>query len=790
MRIYLGGPHPRGRLISWFWGVAISLLLSLAAMILALVCSARPSLLEEVSFSRRVYDRNGELLRLTLADDEKYRVFVPFRELSPQMVEATLLYEDSYFYWHPGMNPVALAKALWNEATGTGHRFGASTITMQLARIRFHLNTRSWTGKLMQIARAIQLEWYYSKQEILEAYFSLVSYGGNIEGVGAAGLVYFHQPPDRLTLGEALTLSVIPQNPAERAPLRRKVPGALVAARQRLFSKWLSCHQEAMSEKSLVESELQIKAPKDLPFLAPHFVDDLLNDERGDLTIRTTLDLSLQRLMERIIHSYIEDRSQIGIQNAAALLVDRRTMDVLAAVGSADYFDEKINGQVNGTRMKRSPGSTLKPFVYALAMEQGLIHPLSLLRDTPTSFHDYNPENFDHGFVGPIRAKDALIQSRNVPAVMLAARLRQRSLYRFLKEAGVAGLKEESFYGLTLALGGAEITMEELVQLYAMLANDGIHRPLRKRDGARVRSEVPRLGPEACFLTLEILRECSRPDALACASDRTAAAPVCWKTGTSFSYRDAWTVGVFDNHILAVWVGNFDGLSNPGLVGRTAAAPLFFQLVDVIRPEQIAPARESENPRRNLKRVEFCSVSGQLLGPHCPHPAAGWFIPGVSPITICDVHREVWINPITGLRMQDGVGSTHAIREVYEFWPSDLLASFKQAGIPRRVPPPYAADVPLEEKMRTGEGPVIASPREGVVYSLRLADKNHPTIPLQAIIDASAEKVYWFANRTFLGSTNTDMTMDWQPGPGIHDVTVTDDHGRSASRRVRVEMVE
>jgi penicillin-binding protein 1C len=323
-----------------------------------------------------------------------------------------------------------------------GPHMGGSTITMQLARLMYGLNTRSVGGKLQQIVRAVQLEMCYSKREILEAHINLMPYGGNIQGVGAASLIYFDKPAARLDIAESLALVLIPQSPARRAPSGREGE-ELRSARQRLFARWVEEHPRAADSSQHVAMALQFGSMRELPFSAPHFTNYVLQ-KAEDHSIRTTLDSRLQSLIERVLANYIRERSSTGVHNATAMLVDYRDMSVRAMIGSADFNSAAIDGQVNGTLAKRSPGSALKPFIYALAIDQGLIHPLTVLKDAPTSFGPYSPENFDGRFVGPITATEALTRSRNVPAVALSAQLTQPNLYDFLKVAGVSHLASET----------------------------------------------------------------------------------------------------------------------------------------------------------------------------------------------------------------------------------------------------------------------------------------------------------------------------------------------------------
>lgn len=744
-------------------------------MVLAAVWLALPTppLLEGIDFSTRVRDRNGNVLRVTLTADQKYRIWTPLKEISPELINATLRFEDKYYGTHPGVNPVSLLRATWNLAFSRGTHAGASTITMQLARLRYHLQTRTVAGKLRQIIYALELERHYSKTQILEAYLNLAPYGRNIEGVGAASEIYFSKSAARVTSAEAVALSVIPQSPTRRALIDGGENARVTNAQQRWYSRSTTKETPALTFRAEARTRRQLTAP--------HFVQQTLETRTTATEIATTLDLSLQQMLEKRVADYIAQNRDRGIVNAAALLINFKTMDVLAQIGSSDFANAEIHGQVDGTRRPRSPGSTLKPLVYALALDQGKIHPLTLLKDAPHTFGDYNPENFDREFLGPIRACDALARSRNVPAVTLASDLAHPTFYEFLREAEVSLPKPASFYGLSLPLGGAEVTMEDLVRLYAALANGGRLQPLRRLLDEPAEKSVRVVSPEAAFLTLDMLGQIPRPGLTNADSNRYP--PVFWKTGTSHGFRDAWSVAVFDHYVIAVWIGNFDGKRNAAFVGRTAAAPLLFQMIDGLRAmEPARPQPHLPPPELNLKRVEFCAVSGQLPTAYCPHRTEGWFIPGISPISTCDVHREVLVDASTGLRVAQDDGTRTLKRDVYEFWPSDLLALFERAGVPRKLPPPFAPTMDNELLSRGGHAPKINLPATEITISHTPA--NTPGIPLRAETETGVRKLYWFADKTFLGSCDAHEVLCWKPAPGAYQLTALDDHGRSASRSV------
>lgn len=758
----------------------------LAALIIALRVAPRPVLLDGISFSPVVYDRNGELLRFGLASDDTYRKFVPLEKISPLLVESTLLYEDRYFYQHTGTNPIALAKAFWNELSDSHRRLGASTITMQTARLRYHLNTRSWLGKLQQIALAARMECHYSKREILEAYFNLAPYGRNIEGAGAAAQLYFGKEDSELSLAEALTLSVIPQNPTRRAP-GAKSEKPLLAARLQLFESWVQKHPADSEKRALFEMPLQVRTLTKAPFRAPHFTEECLQTASDSRHLVTTLDLRWQQLLERQVAAVLRERARDGVNNAAAVLIDYQTMEVLASVGSADYFNVSINGQVNGATMKRSPGSALKPLVYALALDQGVIQPHSLLKDAPTSYNGYNPENFDRDFMGPVQACDALVQSRNIPAVTLASKLREHSLYELLQHADVSGLRPESSYGLTIPLGGVEVSLEDVAGLYAMLANHGVYRPLRKWTASQTEKGKRLLSPEAGFLVLDMLKKNNLPEYQGARRSSATTRSIAWKTGTSYSFRDAWTAGVFDRYVLVVWLGNFDGKPNPALVGRSAAAPLFFSIVNSLRaesPAKIDHARWESSERLNLAHLDLCAMTGELATVRCAHRQSSWFIPGVSPLKSCAVHQEIFIDPRTGYRVASADAAPDVRREIWEVWPSDLQALFRFAGLPRKVPPPFAPENQAVTRRNENELQ-MTSPRSGMEYQMRLGS-NGQAVPLQAQAPATTQCIYWFAGKQYLGSSAPGETILWQATPGSFAVSAVDDGGRSVTRQVVV----
>jgi penicillin-binding protein 1C len=728
------------------------------------------------TFSSAVYAERGELMRLTLAGDEQYRVWTPIDEIAPSMTEAVMRYEDRWFYWHPGVNPAALIRSAYATFSGE-RRQGGSTLTMQLARRLYDIDSSRVSGKVVQIATAGWLEARYSKREILEAYLNFVPYGGNIEGVGAASLIYFHKRAAGLTLPESLTLAVIPQNPAARGG-KEASSRALVAARARLVKNWQAAHPA--DEKFGTMTAIQPRSVSAMPFRAPHLANQLIKNSNGQ-EIFSSIDLRMQATLERAITQRIDREKRQGVRNAAALLIDTDTMQAKAMVGSADFFDADINGQVNAIQAKRSPGSTLKPFVYALAFDQGVLHPMTVLKDAPTAFGPFSPENFDGRFVGPITAQEALIRSRNVPAVLVASRLTRPSLYDLLKSSGVSNMASEKHYGLALTLGGGEVTMEELARLYAMLANGGELKPISYQRSGKTslpgRSQNVRpISDASSFVTLEMLKSNPRPD-----TGLPAQPAVAWKTGTSWGFRDAWSAGAFGHYVLVVWVGNFDSTSNAAFIGVSAAAPLFFNIVDALRQEGLVDSPNTKLPPQQLSKVEVCAATGDLPNRYCKERVNTWFMPGTSPIRISNLHRRVLIDQRTGLAVCQESATTKW--EVYEYWPSDMRRMFVEAGMPRRLPPKAANCGRVEQPI---DAPQIVSPLRSVTYTTRIANP----VPITLRADGGTGTHFWFANEALIGETKAGEPLVWlPPHAGIFTMRVVDEAGTGDSRDVQVAVV-
>lgn len=751
-----------------------------------------PPLLSDTHFGRAYFDRNGNLMRITLSADDKYRLFTPLADISEYVQRATILYEDKYFKFHPGVNPVALVRAAKNYFTSGARPVGASTITMQVARIKYDLDTRKIPGKLIQIAAAIYIDLFYSKDEILEAYLNLAPYGGNIESIGAASLIYFGKPARDLTKIEAITLSTIPQNPTKRGLNTDAGLANIMNMRGDLVRRWIDINPTDAGLETLANMPLNVRTTRDLPFYAPHFINYEISQRRNywndlgarDSVVNTTLDLNLQRAMERTLQNQINSRAHLGIHNAAAILVNYKTMETLAYIGSANYFDKSIYGENDGVHARRSPGSTLKPLIYATAVDMGYIHGMTLLKDAKINFGVYAPENADSEFYGPVLARDALTHSRNIPAINLLRKIGTRNFYNILAASGVTNLKSPEWYGISVALGGAEVSMFELADIYATMANLGMRYDIitntdtPRGDGKQI------LTPEAFFITLDMLARQSTPTKnIPFARKQTETLRHYWKTGTSSSFRDAWTAGIFGDFVLVVWVGNFDGTPNNAFSGAKAAAPTYFSLAETVEKYYAANGAPLHNnnfmrDNLNISEIEMCDGVGGLAGKYCPKTVRAYFIPGKSPIETSSVYRAVPIDNATGLRACTyDAATTHMA--VFEFWDAEYLDMFRRAGITRNTPPPFMPGCDLDDIVETRAAPVITSPLDGT-RAVIVSDKNHEPVAFQAVSDMPAAKIFWFLDDEMIGTTLSGQTFTHHVSIGTHTVRITDEMGGGA----------
>lgn len=727
-----------------------------------------------------VQDRNGNPLRLYLAADHAWRFPVTLDETAPVLLETLVASEDRHFRNHPGINPLSLLRAALGNLLAGRVRSGGSTITMQVARL-VEPKPRTLSAKCVEMFRALQLEMRHSKDEILTAYLNLAPFGGNVVGVGAAAFFYFGKPPGRLSLGEAALLTVLPRSPTRLDPAR----DAQAATRGRDMVLDQLAGRGAVSAQAAAEAKATPVPHHTVtpPFLAPHFCDLARKRRPGQPLVRTVLDPFVQKAAEEILKGRAERLRSQGIGSVSAVILDRSRRDVLAMVGSPHFFDAARSGQINGTVIRRSPGSALKPFLFAMAMDAGIIIPETLLLDIPTAFSGYAPKNYDGLFRGRVTAQAALITSLNVPAVRLLDAVGAEGFHALLMRGGLTTLdKPARHYGLSLVLGGGEVTLLSLTGFYATLAAGGEHVP------PRLFPDSPTTGlrlfsPESCALTTEILAKVERPD-LPGGFERALGVPaVAWKTGTSYGHRDAWAFGYSADHVVGVWVGNMDATPVKGISGAVHAGPILFEL---FRAVERNGSRLPDPGPLNLAQVEVCAESHDLPGPYCDRRITVTTIPGVTKLAPCTVHRQIHVDVAQGLRLAGECLERHASRpEVVTEYPAELCAWWRSAGIAFPAPPPPHPDC---AEVAGGEPPRIVSPTAGAPYSLR---RDVPTafqrLSLTAHVAAPASKVYWYQDGLLVAQGTASDRLFVDLAPGRHRLVVMDDLGRMDSVTYHVD---
>ena len=524
----------------------------------------------DLEYSHVVLDRNDRLLRAYATDKGRWRLPVAEHDVDPRFLQLLFAYEDKRFRDHPGVDPLSLGRAAV-QFVSRGHIVsGGSTITMQVARLLEPRERRSMSAKLRQIVRALELERALGKREILALYLTLAPYGGNLEGVRAAALAYFGKEPRKLSLAEAALLVALPQSPELRRPDR--FPNAARAARDRVLDRAAMAGLIPRDEIARAKSQPVPRERKPLPLLAPHAADQVVSLEPDQREHRLTIDLFLQKSLQTLAY---ERAQALGPDISVAILaVDNASGEVRGRVASADYFDVRRAGQVDMTQALRSPGSTLKPFIYGLGFEDGVIHPETLIDDKPVRYGSYTPENFDQTFQGMVTVRRALQFSLNVPAIAVLGKVGVSRLGARLTETGAAlVLPRGEAPGLAMGLGGVGIRLSDLAMLYSSLARLGVVLPLTERQGVEGVAEKNSrrlLDPVAAWHVGNVLLGAPPPD-------NAPHGRIAFKTGTSYGYRDAWAIGLDGRMTIGVWVGRPDGAPVPGLVGRAAAAPILFE---------------------------------------------------------------------------------------------------------------------------------------------------------------------------------------------------------------------
>ncbi|WP_437128699.1 peptidoglycan glycosyltransferase PbpC [Pseudomonas chlororaphis] len=741
-----------------------------------------------------------DLARVVLAEDGTplwrfadangvWRYPVRTDEVSPYYLDALLTYEDRWFYSHPGVNPMALARAAWQNLTGGRVLSGGSTLSMQVARL-LDPHSRTWHGKLRQLWRTAQLEWHLSKQQILMLYLNRAPFGGTLQGVAAASWAYLGKPPQHLTHAEAALLAVLPQAPSRLRPDRHaaRAQAARDKVLQRLaqFQVWpQSAVAEALQEPLLL-------APRLEPSLAPLLARRLNRPDSPPL-IRTTLDANLQRRLEDLLLGW---RARLPEHTSAAILVvEEQTMAVRAYLGSVDINDARRFGHVDMISAMRSPGSTLKPFLYGMALDAGLIHSESLLQDVPRRYGDYRPGNFSMGFSGAVSASTALATSLNLPAVQL---LEAYGPKRFAAEMRIGGmpltLPALAEPNLALILGGAGSRLEDLVSGYSAFARGGKSASLRLQPDDELR-ERPLLSPGSAWIVRRILSGQARPDRDPRA-ELVQRPVLAWKTGTSYGFRDAWAIGVGPRYLIGIWIGRPDGTPVPGQFGLASAAPLMLQVHDVLinRDSQRGISAPVQPVPMNVGVAAICWPLGQPMSrsdPNCRRQRFAWTLDGTTPPTLqaadqplgVGLLEKVWVNA-KGLRVDAKCPGAQA-RDI-ALWPAPLepwlpRIERREARLPANDPecpgPALAAAAPLS----------IVGVREGDRLRRPAASQELLRLKLSAL--GGSGRRWWFVNGEPLGeSANQDSINASFERLGPYQLSVLDEGGQTA--RVEFSVID
>ena len=731
--------------------------------------------------SQAIFADDGKLLRAFLSSDEKWRMPCRLDEVSPYLKKAVITVEDRCFYYHPGINPWSLVRAMYLNAKRRRIVSGGSTITMQVARMMEH-RERSPVSKIIEIMRALKLELCYSKDEILEFYFNLTSYGGNIEGVEAACYYYFQKSPAEISLAQAALLTAIPNAPLRLNPLtnpqeaKKKRDAVLKRLWQR---KVIKSEEYAMA----VEEENNMENPG-MPFEAPHFTDLVHRRYPGKARIYTTLERGIQRKCEETITKHQRKWQGMGITNGAVVVIENKTSSLRGLVGSYDFFDKSSCGQVNGAISLRSPGSTLKPLLYAYGIDQGFITPSTILYDVPADYGGYVPENYDGNYHGVATAKEALVKSLNVPAINLLAQIGIWDFLSFLQKGGISTINsKQADYGLSLILGGCDVKLIELTNLYAVLANHGEYRSIRYGRDEPIPEGTRILSDGAAYMITEMLTEVVRPDLPGYWEFSVDRPKVAWKTGTSYGRRDAWSIGYSKSFTVGVWVGNFDGQGAPELVGAQVAGPMLFDLLNAISGKE---DRQWFTKPERVSTRKVCARSGMVPNKDCYHTVEEFYLPGISPQEECKIHKAFFIDTKTGYRFcGSDFREKSGKRRVFEVWPPEVATWMERNGYPIDHVPPL---MPVSQSIIAGRGPIIRSPNSAFEYYVRQGvSSEYQKILLDASVDNSVNKIFWFLDGKIVSSGDPKEKVFICPEMGEHLLVCQDDYGRSTSMKLIIK---
>ncbi len=733
----------------------------------------------KVEYSQQILADDSTLLHAFLTSDDKWRIEISPDDVNPLFIKTLILKEDRWFRWHPGVNPVAVARALWQNIISGETVSGASTITMQVVRL-LEPRRRTYFNKFIEMFRALQLEFHLSKKEILSLYINLLPYGGNIEGVKAASFLFFGQEPQALSQAQVVTLAVIPNNPHN---LRLGIHNDKIITERNLWLHRLS--RKGLFSKDNLDDAISEPLPayrREAPKEIPHLSIKLQRSGAYQSTVYTFINRQLQSNAEEILRAEVSHYRAFGITNAAVVVVDNKSRGVVAYAGSAGFSEAMYRGQVDGASSLRSPGSALKPFLYALAINRGLITSKTVLTDVPLNFNGYRPQNYDQKFRGLLTAGEALALSLNLPAVDLANRMGADYFNAKLAQAGFRWIeKNRKSLGLSVVLGGCGVTLLEMARLYCSLANHGLDQPLRFSKTEKLPLADTLVSPEAAWMVTDILTGLKRPD-LPTNFDNSVHLPhIAWKTGTSYGRRDAWSIGYNPGYTVAVWVGNFNGQGIPELAGSDFAAPILFKIFTVLTYNK-ASTWFVKPEKMDFRLV--CAESGLPPNDFCINTVMEDYIPGVSPNRKCTHLKPVFTDESGTISYCRSCLPASGYKTAqYPDLPPTLMAFYEQEHIPYQKIPPHN---PACTRVYRQEGPLITSLTDGKEYILYEGAKQQLMLSCAAAADAA--KVYWYINDKFFKAAEPSEKVFFNPQPGTIKISCSDDKGRNSDIKITVTM--
>jgi len=752
----------------------------LIAILVAILVAPTPSFRAPLSTVAEASD--GSLLGARVAADGQWR-FPPPDSLPEKYVTCLINYEDRWFRWHPGVNPVAVIKALTDNIRAGETVRGGSTITMQVARMARGNPERTYGGKIIEMLSALKLELFRSKRTILKMYAANAPFGGNTVGIEAAAWRYTGRGTADLTWAEAATLAVLPNAPALIYPGRNSE--RLKEKRDRLLLTLVERGKIDSLTCELAMGEPLPGAPLPMPSLAPHLTGRLWLEEPGTRK-RTNVDPLLQREASELVDRHVSALEGNGIHNAAAVVVEVSTGNVVAWVGNATLPDStgRHGRDVDMVTAPRSTGSIMKPFLYAGLLSSGMLLPNALIPDIPTRFQGFRPENADFSYSGAVPAGDALARSLNIPAVRMLQMYEEERFLILLRQMGFTTFtKPASHYGLSLILGGGEATLWELAQAYAAMARVLITNPGTQTSNSSIANRTsqianPPLSPSSIWLTYEALRRVNRPETETGWQYFGSAPEVAWKTGTSFGFRDAWAIGTTPQYVVAVWAGNADGEGRPGLSGISSAAPLLFDIIRLLPPS----ASWFTKPDEGMTLVGVCAASGYRAGPDCPDRREEWVPEAGLRTEACPYHTTVSLDPTETWRVNSSCAAPgEMVARSWFVLPPAMEYYYRMRNPSYRTLPPFRKGCSDDMKLPSME--FIYPSRDARIFIPRSLQGQLMSMLPEIAHRRRNSTVYWHLDNQYIGMTRHIHQTEIRVGEGEHLITAVDDEGMTVSRK-------